>query len=435
MRPGPRLVPVLAALAAASLAVPLVPELGRVLAVLAAATLLSALTEAALLSRLKVSLERRGLVALDLDEEEEVGTTLWTSARRPVSLVIRQRWPALVAEGSSSARGVCLPGRAMEVSFRVRGIARGNEILEPAAVAATSWGLAERVLAAGSPGALAVLPNLRAVGRLHRQLNQIALRGLGNRTAPRRGKGQEFDRLREYQEGDDFRDIAWKATARHKKLIVQEYRIDRAQEILVCTDRGHRMAARAGRIARIDHAANAAVVFAYLANRIEDRMGLLSFAATVEPGVLPGRGAGHLRRVMSFATALSAEYVHTDYLALAVDLGRRLRHRTLVLVLTDLPLDEERAGELVRLARSLAAKHVAVFVVSSDPALEARARFLPADRAELARTLVARDLWWNREQVLRELRRLGAMVVETPPDRWGIEAINAYLEIKRRQVL
>lgn len=434
MRPGPRLVPVLAALAAASLLVPLVPELGRVLAALAAATLLAAAGEALLLSRLRISLERRGLVALDLDEEEEVGTTLWTSARRPVSLVVRQRWPALVAEGSSTARGVCLPGRAMEVSFRVRGIARGNEILEPAAVAATSWGLAERVLAAGSPGALAVLPNLRAVGRLHRQLNQVALRGLGSRTAPRRGKGQEFDRLREYQEGDDFRDIAWKATARHKKLIVQEYRIDRAQEILVCVDRGHRMAARAGRIARIDHAANAAVVFAYLANRIEDRMGLLSFAATVEPGVLPGRGAGHLRRVMSFATSLSAEYIHTDYLALAVDLGRRLRHRTLVLALTDLPLGEER-GELVRLARSLAAKHVTVFLVASDPALEARARFVPADRSELARTLVARDLWWNRQQTVRELRRLGAMVVETPPDRWGIEAINAYLEIKRRQIL
>ena len=43
--------------------------------------------------------------------------------------------------------------------------------------------------------------------------------------------------------GDEFRDLAWKASARHDKLIVREYRLDRSQDVLLCLDAGHRMAA------------------------------------------------------------------------------------------------------------------------------------------------------------------------------------------------
>src|SRR5205085_7625033 len=131
-------------------------------------------------------------------------------------------------------------------------------------------------------------------------------------TSPKLGKGREFDRLREYNTDDDFRDIAWKPSARHNKLIVREYRTDRSQDVLVCVDRGHRMAARSGHISKADHAVNAAVLLAYICNRMEDRMGLLSFGAEVERGVGQGRGAAHGRQLVSFATGLKAEFIHTD---------------------------------------------------------------------------------------------------------------------------
>ena len=92
--------------------------------------------------------------------------------------------------------------------------------------------------------------------------------------------------------GDDFRDIAWKASARHGKLIVREYRLDRSQDVLVCLDRGHRMAARVAGLSRLDHAVNAAVLLGYICNRMEDRVGLLSFATDVTVGV--GTGAGRV---------------------------------------------------------------------------------------------------------------------------------------------
>src|SRR5205814_1218096 len=259
------------------------------------------------------------------------------------------------------------------------------------AVAMTFFGIVERITKAGRTTELDVLPNLRAVKRLHKQLNAFALRGLGARAAPRLGKGREFDRLRDYVMDDDFRDIAWRASARHGRLIVREFRLDRSQDILICLDQGHRMAARVAQITRLDHAVNATVLISYICNRMEDKVGIAAFDTDVDKGLPAGRGAAHLRAITSYVTSLEAAYRYTDYLSLATKLRRRLHHRTLVLMLTVLPEKEERFG-LLRAVEMLAPQHLPLIIVLSDPNLKAAARFLPAGRDQLARTLVARVL-------------------------------------------
>lgn len=433
-RPGPRLVPALLAIAAAALLAPLVPPLAPLAGILALALLGAAAGETLYLRRVAVTAERPPVVALSLDDEDEIDVRIRTDAARPLEVVVRQAWPGLVGHGSASGRGRVRPGEVLPFTFRVRGVARGAEPLEPAWVAITAWGLAERCVAAGAPGELRVTPNLRAVRRLHDQLNQFALRGLGNRVSPRLGKGREFDRLRDYGHDDDFRDIAWKASARHNHLIVREFRIDRSQDVLVCIDRGHRMAARTTRITKVDHAVNAAVLVSYVCNRMDDRVGLLSFGADVERGVNQGRGPTHLRRLTAFATGVKPEFVHTDYLALAAHLRLRLRHRALLLLVTDLPEGDQRFA-LVRAVKMLLPQHLPVVLVVSDPDLQNVARILPSDHDELCRTLVARDVIFERQQTMKELSRLGALVVETSPDRLSLDGVNAYIDVKRRQLL
>jgi uncharacterized protein (DUF58 family) len=379
-----------------------------------------------------LSLERPGRLVLPLGVDETVAFALRTDASRPVFVELRQAWPNLLAFGSVTRRGVCRPGEVLRLDLPVRGIARGREPLAPPTVAATFWQLVERVATLGGPCEVSVYPDLRAVARLHAQLNQYVLRGIGARMSARLGKGREFDRLREYVLGDEFRDVAWKASARHGKLIVKEHRIDRSQEILVCLDRGHRMAARVAGFTKLDHAVNASVLLAYTCNRMEDRVGIVSFGAEVTSGLRPGRGMAHLRRITEFAAAARADYVHTDYLSLAASLRRGARQRSLVVILTALPEMEE--ADLLKAVRMMR-PHLPLVVVLSDSDLEAAARLRPANRAELSRTLVAQDLCTARAQTTRELRRLGALVVESTPRDAGVGAMNAYIEVKRRQLL
>jgi uncharacterized protein (DUF58 family) len=433
MRPGPLLPRLLLGLAAAALLAPALPGALPVLVTLLVALLLASGADAWWLHRVRISLERDAAVVLTLGNEARIDVTLRTNAGRPVRLALRQIWPDLVSPSTSLREAHLRPAESLRLELPVRAVARGSAPLGAPYVSLLSWGLAERVVAAGPPARLSVLPDLNAVGRLHARLNQAILRGLGSRSAPRLGKGREFDRLREYVPGDDIRDIAWKASARHSKLIAREYRLERAQDVLICLDAGHRMQARVRGLSKLDHGVNAAVLLAYICSRMEDRVGLVSFATEPAHGAPFGRGAAHLRRFTAFATAVEGGAVHTDYLALAADLRRRLRHRTLVLVLTALAEVEQRP--LVRAVRLLAPRHLPFVLVLSDPDLEAASRVLPSGKPALARTLAALDLASGREQTIRELRGLGALVVEAAPEEAGVSAVNEYLDIKRRQLL
>jgi len=433
MRPGPLLPRLVGVLALLALLVPLVPVLGWVLFAALLVLVGAAVAEATMLSRIAITAERPPSVALALGEPDALPLAVRTSSARTVHLVLRQAWPRLVDSLSTTRRAACRAGEVVRLALPVRPVARGRAALAPPWAAATLWGLAERVAPVGEAAELLVLPDLRAVSRLHAKLNRFVLRGLGARTSPRLGKGREFDRLREYVRGDEFRDIAWRASARHQKLIVREFRLDRSQDVVVCLDRGHRMAARVAGLSRLDHAVNAAVLLAYMCDRMEDRVGLVSFATDVTVGASPARGAAHRRRLTAAAAAVRAELVHTDYLALAADLRRRRRQRTLLVVLTALP--EMEADALVDAMRGLVPQHLALVVVLSDPNLRAAAETRPADRGELMRVLVARDVVAAREQTVRELRRLGALVVETAPGDAGVAAMNAYIDVKRRQLL
>ena len=433
MRPGPVLVRLMALLAAASVLVAVVPAASWLVAALALALVGFALSEAVALHRVRFAVEGRASHALYLGEEEAVSVTVRTDAARPLRLVLRQLWPDLLGEASSSRAGLVRPGEALRFDFRLRGTRRGRARVPPPVLAATFRGLAERIVPCGDPSEVSVIPDLRAVGRLHAQLNRFALRGYGTRLSARLGKGREFDRLREYVRGDEFRDIAWKASARHDKLIVREHRLDRSQDVLLCLDAGHRMAARVAGLSRLDHAVNGAVLLSYGCNRLEDRVGLLSFAATVTRGPRQGRGSAHLRRITDFAAGVAAGYVHSDYLALASELRRGLRHRTLVVIFT--ALSEMDPEPLLRAVRAVSPPHLVLVAVLQDPDLAAAARLLPADKRELCRTLVAQDLWHVREHTVRELRRLGALVVESSPQDVGTAAMNAYIDVKRRQLL
>jgi len=434
MRPGKGLAGLLGRVLWVSLLAAFYPPFFWGVAILFVAVIVAAVRELIMLRSIRVTIERPDKIALALDEIETITIRVSTSSTRDVHLIVRQIWPRLVEPRSTTVEAICRPGEVVSLDMGVRAIARGSEAVPRIAISMTLFRIMERIIDVGEPAEIHVLPNLKAVRRMHTRLNAFALRGLGARAAPRLGKGREFDRLRDYVMDDDYRDIAWRASARHGRLIVREFRLDRSQDVMLCLDHGHRMAARVAQITRLDHAANAAVLISYITNRMEDKVGILSFDTETDKGLIAGRGAAHLRAITAYVTGLAAEYRHTDYLALATNLRRRLHHRTLLLMLTVLPEREER-HELLRAVEMLAPQHLPLIISLGDPNLKAAAQFLPADRVELSRTLVARDIWMARVELMRDLRARGALVVESTPEDAGIDAVNAYIDVKRRQLL
>ena len=434
MTPGPRAVRALGWVGMFAVIGAVLPKAWPLIVIAFVLVIGATLFEAIELRGIVVSVDRAPAVAFSLDEMERYTIRVSTSADFDVQIEIHQRWPDLVEPRSSTKTGICRPGEVVPFEFQIHAIERGVAELERPSFRITRRRLAERIIRTGTSAEISVTPNLAAVARLHRQLNQFLLRGYGSRTSARLGKGREFDRMRDYVRGDELRDVAWKATARHGRLIVREYRLDRSQDIILCLDTGHRMAARVGNVSRLDHAVNASMLLAYVCNRMEDRVGVLSFDSDVERGVPAGRGMTHLRKVTRYVTGIRPFYRFTDYLALAADVRRRVKHRSLVFLMTVLPELEDHQ-DLVRAVRMLSSQHLVLVTVFADLQLKAASQMLPANKHELTNVIVARQMWEGRQALTRQLRGYGALVVDTPPEQFGVDSVNAYLDVKRRQLL
>ncbi len=438
IRPGAFLVRALAVVAGSAVAAIWWPPLGLVALGAGIAIIALAALEAHWLYGVRLHLDRPSRLAIALGNSNQLPTVLSHDSRVPLVIIARQRLNDLVGGGAVTRSGRCLPGQQLDLGIPVRGAERGDDEIEQLTVGVSRFGLVERITTLGGSCRLSVLPDLNAVRNVRRQFDALFLRGMGSRLAPRSGQGREFDRLREYVQGDDWRHIEWKATARRGPLIMRDFRVERSQDVVLCIDRGHRMAARVsskgGLLTRLDHAVNAAVLSAWLCNRCEDRVGMFSFSAEVETGIGQGRGPTHLAALTAFATGIAPAWLHTDYRVMAAHVTRRLKQRSLILIATVLP-EQGDHGELLQAVRMLRGRHLPLILVMTDPVLDAGARALPGNRRELCRALVAADIVDGRRQLIMELRRLGALVVETDPDAISATVINAYLDVKRKQLL
>jgi uncharacterized protein (DUF58 family) len=150
-----------------------------------------------------------------------------------------------------------------------------------------------------------------------------------------RGQGMEFSEVREYQAGDDVRNIDWNVTARVGSPFVKKHVEERELTVLLLVDLsgseqfGTRERFKAERVAEI------AAVLALSAVRNNDRVGLVIFSDTIEHVVPPKKGRRHVLRLIRDVLAFRPRGTGTD-IAGALDYAARLLpHRSVIFLLSD----------------------------------------------------------------------------------------------------
>lgn len=178
-----------------------------------------------------------------------------------------------------------------------------------------------------------------------------------------KGQGMTFDEVREYQEGDDPRQIDWNVTARMDRLYVKRFVEERERAVILLVDVSASLdfgSTPAG--TKRDLAARFAMAIALSAAASHDRVGLLLFASGVEGWVPPRRGREHAMRLVRTLLGCKPATTGTDLAAAMRSLGHVLRQRATIFLVSDfLNLDLEAV-------RHLRLRHDLVAVTLSDPA-------------------------------------------------------------------
>jgi uncharacterized protein (DUF58 family) len=256
----------------------------------------------------------------------------------------------------------------------------------------------------------------------------------GLKTQLETGEGSEFHALREVVGAIDPRTVDWKSSARHGKLLGKEFRVERNHPVIVALDTGRAMGEPLLGVARLDRAINAALLLAYVCLKVGDLAGAYGFDA--RPGAFSGlaTGTGGFARIQRALADLDYSDDETNYTLGLTQLGVALKRRSLVVVFTDFA-DSTSAELMIDNLARLLRRHVVLFVIMRDEALEAILEAPPTDAQSVSRAVTAHALTRSRELVIARLIRLGARVVDAAPDRIGPALISAYLDLKRSEVL
>jgi uncharacterized protein (DUF58 family) len=283
------------------------------------------------------------------------------------------------------------------------------------------------------PDAVVVTPDIQGVKE---QALRLFARDapVGARAQLDLGEGAEFHALREFQTGMDRRAVDWKQSARHGKLVGREYRAERNHHLVLALDTGRLMSAPVGGEPKIDVAINAALLLAFASLKIGDRVGLFAFDSRprLTSGLTSGPGAYAL--LQKLAAGLDYSIEETNFTLALTTLGGQLKRRALIAIFSDFA-DATSAELMVENVARLIRTHLVLFVLFRDEELESQVSAEPAEPDDVARAVVAEALLKQREAVVARLRRLGVQIVEAESAALGPALVNAYLDIKRRELI
>lgn len=283
-----------------------------------------------------------------------------------------------------------------------------------------------------------LLPERRRLAALF-----LSREALGSHVRRQVGQGREFEKLRDYQPGDSFEDIHWRATAKRGRPITREYQIEKTQEIYVIVD-ASRLSARPvpadapgtilTDVSVLDSYIRAALVLGLVARRQGDLFGLVTCTDRVRAFLRAGGGRAHFDACREALYGLEAAAGGPDFDDLCAFLRTRLRRRALLLFLTSLD-DPQLAESFTRNMAFLGRQHVVVAAMLR-PAGAQPLFCAPITRAdEMVEALAGHLTWEELQRLTLVLRRCGVLFHTLTGNSLCAALVSQYLAIKQRQIL
>lgn len=257
---------------------------------------------------------------------------------------------------------------------------------------------------------------------------------IGLKKMRRIGHTQEFEQIKEYVPGDDFRTINWKATAKHNLLMVNQYQDERSQPVYSVIDTGRVMKMPFNGLKLLDYAINSSLAFSNVALKRHDKTGLLTFSKNIETFVPATQKISHLNTLIEKLYKIDTAFTDSDYGLLYGHVKRKVTHRSLLLLYTNFEHISALRRQLPYLL-AIAKKHVLVVIFFENTELEELIASPTTDVQTIYHKAVAEKFSFEKYLMQKELRKYGIQTILTKPEDLTLKTINKYLEVKAKGLI
>lgn len=245
------------------------------------------------------------------------------------------------------------------------------------------------------------------------------------------GHSMEFEQIKEYVRGDDYRTINWKATARKDGLMVNNYTDERSQQIYCLINKGRVMKMPFHGMTLLDYAVNAALVLSNVALVKQDKAGLITFEKNIDSFLLADKKPTQMNQVLENLYRQKTDFLEPDFEKLFSIIRNRVTNRSLMVLFTNFESLESLQREMTAL-KKIARYHLLLVVFFENTELKSLLEGKTKTLEEIYIKTIAEKFAYEKRQMVKELHKNGIPSILTTPENLTVNTINKYLELKTR---
>jgi uncharacterized protein (DUF58 family) len=383
-----------------------------------------------LFKKLNVTIDRTMASVFSLGDQNSVSLYVENKTDRFLTIKIIDEVPYQFNERDFSIRVGIQKRRTETVTYYLSPKIRGEYFFGNLHVfVGTRLGLARKRETTYCERFVAVYPSIM----LMKQQELAALKHpsftQGDKTNKKVGRSYEFDQIKSYVDGDDTRNINWKATSSLNKVMVNHYEDERSQQIYSIVDKSRVMRTPFDGLTLVDYAINSTLAFSNIVLKKQDKAGLIVFSKKVDTTVKASRGPLHLKKIMFSLYKEKYDYSEANYEALYSTIRKTITNRSLLFLYTnfDSIYSLERNMKILKMINKY---HALIIVFFENTELETFSKSPASSVLEIYQKTLAKKSILEKFQIIKELRAQGIHAIKSPPEQLSTKTINKYLELK-----
>lgn len=370
-----------------------------------------------------------------LGDDNEVSIVVANRSPMRLDLEVIDELPFQFQRRDFSLKDQLSPKEGKTFSYTLRPTERGVYAFGHVLLfVSTKVGLAQRRIRTAAPFDVKVYPSFLMLRKYELMAASNNFSEMGVKRVRRAGNNTEFEQIRDYVKGDDYRTINWKATARRNHLMVNAYQDERSQQVFSVIDKGRLMQQTFHGLTLLDHAINASLVLSYVAINKQDKAGLVTFADKFDTFVPADRKPTQMQLIQESLYHQQTVFGESDYSMLCPNVNRLVGRRSFMMLYTNFTDFGSLERQLPYL-RLFNMYHRLLVVFFEDVELNEFTHTASHSMEDIYQHVVAEKLVYERRLIANTLRQNGIYCLLTSPSKLSVDVINKYMEMKSRQLL
>ncbi len=385
--------------------------------------------------RVDVDIERETPGVLSLGDENPIKLTIRNKARIALHVEVIDELPEQFQERKFSLSLSMAAGKTHTQTYELRPLSRGEYHFGKINLYVSSgMGLVRRRLRKPLDTTVSVYPSIIQMKKYELKTFARTAIEYGVKKVRRIGHSYEFEHIKQYNRGDDYRSINWKATGRRAQLMVNVYEDEKSQAVYTIIDKSRVMHMPFHGLSLFDYAVNASLVIANIVLGKQDKAGLLTFAEQPKARIRADRGKHQLKKILEALYNESEGSVEANYESMYMSVRDLVNGRALLFLYTNFESSYALQRALPQL-RKLNDKHLLVVVFFENTEVSSNTSARVDTVEDIYRQVTAETYLLTKVQLVQQLRQFGIMSILTKPENLTVASINKYLELKSRGMI